>query len=356
MTYTAQALIADPIGRFPQATVACFDPTRGELPRRQLDTVKTRQYLERLSGVGARSFLIASSTGQGHLRTVSELEEWFDCAAAAEIGQGLLIALLRPEDGIAQNTQLLDRLVDRGYPVVFFRPGTDLAANASDQEVAAQLAPLVALAAERGLAVGLYSISDVSGVALTPSAAARVLDGQGGDGVVAVKVTERDYASSTGRFLRDERLGHLKIVQGWDPHLGRALKEGPDHDAHGRQRVGVTSGLMALAPHQYLHLLQAAAAGDWTEVEAAQAALDRLFRAMQDDTGRFADLQRAKAVMGLGQPLLDTVSEAQCGQLVEALDGVARSADRQRLAAGLNLMGDGQFHATLERWANGKSE
>lgn len=352
MTLTAQALIADPIGRFPQATVACFDPTCGDLPRRRLDSARTVQYLERLSAAGAESFLIASSTGQGHLRTPDELAEWFDCAARARIGGGLLTALLRPEDGARANTNLLDALVERGYQAVFFRPGTDLASNASDDAVASQLMPLVGLAAERGLAVGLYSISDVSGMPLTPAATARVLAARGGENVVAVKVTERDYAASTARFLCDERLTRLKIVQGWDPHLGRALKDGPAHDPLGRQRAGVTSGLMAMSPFQYIHLMEAAGAGDWQEVEAAQAALDKLFRAMQDDAGHFADLQRAKVVMGLGQPLLSTISEAVCRRVVEAVAAVTRRSDRRRLAAGLDLMGDGPFHAVLERWAN----
>ena len=34
-------LVDDPIGRYPAATVACFDPTRGELPRRVLDEHRT---------------------------------------------------------------------------------------------------------------------------------------------------------------------------------------------------------------------------------------------------------------------------------------------------------------------------
>jgi len=33
MPLTSAELIADPIGRYPHATVACFDPTRGDLPR-----------------------------------------------------------------------------------------------------------------------------------------------------------------------------------------------------------------------------------------------------------------------------------------------------------------------------------
>lgn len=357
MKRTSQALIDDPVGRFPQATVACFDPTRGELPRRRLDVPRTRQYLSRLAAAGAESLLIASSTGQGHLRTVGELAEWFECAAEAEIGTSMLVALLRPEDGMAANTRLLDLLAERGYAAVFFRPGTNLPADAPDTVVTAQLAPLVALAAERDLAVGLYSISAVSGLPLTPGAVAGVLSSAaGGENVVAVKVTEPDYEASTRRFLADERLSRLKIVQGWDPHLGRALREGSSHDVSGRQRAGVTSGLMALAPQQYLHLLEAANAGDWAEVEACQDALDRLFAAMQDEPGQFADLQRAKAVMGLGQPVLGRVTEAQCRRVIESLQVVPRTADRRRLAAGLDLMGDGPYHDVLRDWAHAREQ
>ncbi|MGD8710819.1 MAG: hypothetical protein PVF40_10555, partial [Ectothiorhodospiraceae bacterium] len=83
MPTTSAQLVEDPIGRFPHATVACFDPTCGELPRRRLDEPRTVAYLERLAAAGAGGLLIASSTGQGHLRTVEELDAWFQCAARA---------------------------------------------------------------------------------------------------------------------------------------------------------------------------------------------------------------------------------------------------------------------------------
>jgi len=353
MRLTSRELIEDPVGRYPQATVAGFDPTCGDLPRRRLDEALTREYLQRLAAAGAPAVLVASSTGQGHLRSVLELEAWFRCAAAADIGNMLPLALLRPEDGMDANTRLMVLLAELGYPVVFLRPGTDLPANADDRQVSASLIPLVARAAELGLAVGLYSVSDVSGLPLTPDAVAAVLAGPGGDHVVAVKVTETDYAASTARFLAHPALQRLKIVQGWDPHLQRALRDGPRFDTWGRQRAGITSGMMALAVYQYLHLLQAAAAGDWEEVAQATLATDRLFHAMQDDPRRFADLQRAKYIMGLGHPFTGQVTGAQAEQVLGALQELPRAADRRRLARSLDLMGQGPFHGRLSALAEG---
>src|SRR5262245_36952931 len=100
---TSEDLIRDPIGNFPAATVACFDPTRGELPRRALDETRCVRYLQRLAQAGARSMLIAASTGHGHLRTVDELERWLEAAAGADLHGALRMALLRPEDGLVAN-------------------------------------------------------------------------------------------------------------------------------------------------------------------------------------------------------------------------------------------------------------
>jgi len=327
--------------------VACFDPTRGGLPRRRLDEDRTVAYLERLAAEEVEGVLIASSTGQGHLRTAAELETWLRCAARARTGDTVRMALLRPEDGKDINLRLLDLLAASNFPVVFLRPGTNLDAGADAAQVCAQLAPLVAACAERDLAVGLYSISDVSGLPLTAAAAARLVAAPGGDHIVAVKVTEVDYDESTARFLAHPDLQHLKIVQGWDPHLGRALRDGPRFDARGRQRAGLTSGLMALALYQYRHMLGVAAGGDWEEFDRAQQAATALFSAMQDDPRRFADLQRAKYIMGLGHPLTAEISGEQVEKVFTALEGLPRDEDRRRLAMSLDLMGDGPFHDRL---------
>jgi dihydrodipicolinate synthase/N-acetylneuraminate lyase len=335
----ATDLLRDPSATYPAATVACFDPTTGELPRRKLDVPRTKRFLEALSAAGAPAVLIAASTGHGHLRTVAELEDWFRVAAEAKLGGTMLSALLRPEDGGEANARLVNLLAELKYPLVFIRPGTDLPKNASSPLIAQNMRPLVELAAVKGLAIGLYSIPDVSGLPMPPDAAVDLVQGPGGKNIVAIKVTEADYDASTARFLADQRLGHLKIVQGWDPHLVRALQEG--------QRCGVTSGPMSFAVHQYLHILAAIGRGDFAEAAVAQSAVTTLFQSMQDDPRKFADLQRAKIIMGLGQPLTAEVSEQQIERVLAALESLPRAADKQRLAASLDLLGDGPFHARL---------
>ena len=345
---TVQRLLADPIGNYPVATVACFDPTFGDLPRRQLAVGRTIAFLEKLAEAGAPALLIAASTGQGHLRTAEELAEWYGVAAQARLGETMLTALLRPEDGADGNERLSRLVAELGYAVAFVRPGRDLPANATDERVAANMQPAVQAAANAGLAVGLYSIPDVSGVAMTPNAAAILLKSNGGERIVAIKVTEASYESSTLRFLQDRRLAHLKIVQGWDTHLARALMDGPKHDKQGRQRCGVTSGPMSFAIYQYEEILSAAALGDWQEVAESQAAVSALFRSMQDDPNKFADLQRAKAIMGLGQPMTGRVTDEQIERVFAALEDLPRLDDQSRLARSLDLMGDGPFHQRLK--------
>src|SRR5947209_16896178 len=115
----AKHLIEDPIGAFPAATVACFDPTTGDLPRRKPDEQRTVDYLEKLAAAGAPALLIGASTGHGHVRTAQELEQWFRLAARAKCGAGVLTALLRPEDGPETNFRLANILADDGYSVAF---------------------------------------------------------------------------------------------------------------------------------------------------------------------------------------------------------------------------------------------
>jgi dihydrodipicolinate synthase/N-acetylneuraminate lyase len=347
----SQQLVSDPIGCCPAATVACFDPTSGDLPRRRLDPARTVQLLERLADRGAAGLLIAASTGHGHIRTTAELEEWLRCAAEASVGNAVRMALLRPEDGSAANQRLVQLLAELHYPVVFVRPGTDLPRGAHADLVLANLQPLIASAAAAGLAVGVYSIPDVSGVPLRADVAARLVASPGGDRIVACKITEPDYTASTLDYLRHPALRHLKIVQGWDPHLARALQDGPRHDANARQRCGVTSGPMSLCIDQYQHILAAARQQQWEEVAAAQQAVTILFESMQDDPARFADLQRAKYIMGLGHPLTGTVRREQVQRVLDALRSIPRQEDRRRLAQSLDLMQDGPYHDELLRLA-----
>jgi hypothetical protein len=106
---------------------------------------------------------------------------------------------------------------------------------------------------------------------------------------------------------------------------------------------------MSLAVFQYTHILAAAERGDWEEVAHAQAAVTAMFASMQDHPRKFADLQRAKFVMGLGHPITAEVAPAQAERLLSALESLPVKEDRARLARSLDLMGDGPFHDRLAR-------
>lgn len=330
---------------YPSATVACFDPTHGDLPRRHLDRERLQQFLQKLVLSGAESVLIAASTGQGHLRTTDELREFFDVAAKVSPPALQRMGLLRPEDGLELNIEFLQVLKRLEYAVVFLRPGSNLEPDCTEDDIVEQLAPLVNHASELQLPVGLYSISDVSGVPLTARVAQRLVDGRGGEAIVAVKVTEASYDDSTLTFLEMAGLDHLKIVQGWDPHLARALQDGAKS---GTQRCGITSGPMSFAIYQYQHILDAASRQDWAEVQLAQQAVTAMFQSMQDDPRYFADLQRAKYIMGLGHPICGQVSAEQVERVMQALRQLPRRSDRDRLCQSLDLLGDGPCHATLQ--------
>lgn len=115
------------------------------------------------------------------------------------------------------------------YPIVFIRPGTDLPRDADDRQTAENMRPLVVEAARLGFAVGVCpSIPDVSGVRLSAAAAAMLVEGPGGERIVAAKVTQADYESSTLEFLQHPALARLKIVQGWDTFLARAFTTARD--------------------------------------------------------------------------------------------------------------------------------
>ena len=90
---TVQSLIQDPIGNYPFSTVACFDATTGALPRRRLDHDRMGEFLVRIDTYRPDALLIGASTGQGHLRTFEELEEWFRVAAAAKASDGQFFRL-----------------------------------------------------------------------------------------------------------------------------------------------------------------------------------------------------------------------------------------------------------------------
>jgi hypothetical protein len=106
---------------------------------------------------------------------------------------------------------------------------------------------------------------------------------------------------------------------------------------------------MSFAVYQYLHILEAAERGDWSEVAAAQQAVTSVFASMQEDPRRFADLQRAKFVMGLGHPLTGEVTGEQAQRVLAAVRELPRREDRVRMAKSLDLMGDGPFHHELQK-------
>lgn len=347
---TADQIIAEPRVAYPEATVACFDPTSGELPRRHLDIPRLAHFLKQLEKAGANAVLIGASTGQGHLRTANEMLEWFTAAKTAHLEKICLMGLLRPEDEAGEIRLQAKAMASAGFAVGFVRPGSNLPSDASPSQIAEHLMPSITALAERGLAIGLYSIPDVSGLPLPIETVLELLKSPYGDRIVAVKITEADYEASTAKFLTHPKCQHLKIVQGWDPHLARALQDEPVCNSmqSGRQ-VGVTSGPMSFAVYQYIHLLAAADRGDWAEVDKSQAAVTALFASMQDDPQKFADLQRAKHIMGLGQPLTSSVTNEQVERVFVALDGIEREEDRIRLAASLDLMGDGPFHDRLQQ-------
>lgn len=340
MTQTSKSQSQFTLETYPQATVACFDATCGDLPRRNLDPQANNQFLQRLSQLGVDAVLIGASTGQGHLRTPAELNEWFKSTKDADLGTTKKIALLRPEDGPDWHAQHVQTLVESGFEIAFVRPGTNLEASATDKEVAANMHSANRAIVAAQMALGVYSIPDVSGVPLRPDAVAEIQQ-EFGDHLVAVKVTESNYEHSTLRFLKDKRLTDLKVVQGWDPFLATALQEDP-------VRCGVTSGPMSFAVFQYLHILSAAQAGNWDEVNLAQQAVTEVFQSMQDDPAKFADLQRAKYIMGLGQPITASVSSEQVDRVFQALSDLSRAEDQHRMVKSLGLMGDGPYHARLQ--------
>jgi len=145
---------------------------------------------------------------------------------------------------------------ESGFDVGFIRVGTNLPKGATDKQVAANMRPLVQMIGDAGMAVGCYSISNVSGNRLSANALAMLVKGKGGDKIAAVKLTELSYETSTLECLKHKDLKHLKIVQGWDAYISRAFMDGPKYDAKGRQRVGITSGIMAYCQYQYKHMLR----------------------------------------------------------------------------------------------------
>ena len=148
-------------------------------------------------------------------------------------------ALLRPEDGPEANSRLTNLLAELGYAVVFVRPGRNLPPTAIPEQVAANMQPAVKAAAQAGMAVGLYSIPDVSGVAMTPEMG-QMMQGfaDRAAGALAPYAAGRysNFTEETGgaeRFFGGETWDRLRAVKrDYDPgNLFRANHPIPPADA-----------------------------------------------------------------------------------------------------------------------------
>jgi dihydrodipicolinate synthase/N-acetylneuraminate lyase len=355
-----RALLEDPLRNMPAWTVALLDPTTGDLPRRKIDEPATRHYVEAIAHAGAPGVLWASSTGWGHKRTLSEIMQWLEIGSRVQLGKTNSQALLRIEDSLDENRTLLQALQNWNYAMVWTRRGSTLAADAGDEAVADAMLPLIELAIKHDMPIGLYSISTVDGAPLTVEAARLILQKLGkkhAQYVVAVKITEADFENSTMAYLREPAFRHKKIVQGWDEHYGRAMQVG--HMADGSYHCGATSGAAACMVKAYRAMYQRALQHDWAGLARIQKAVTAAFLSMQgEDKSIFPDLQIAKMVMGLGQPLTEERAMADGDRLVTTVEQLALQADThegaQLIAASLLLMdrtepGISPFYERLHR-------
>jgi len=327
-------LISDPIHTVPAWTVAAFDPTEGDLPRRNLHVARMGQYLNRLAEAGAKGVLLAASTGWGHARNFEEHRETLLKAGKIELDGCLKQALFRIEDPLDQNQALLKEVAELDYGIVWTRRGSELPETASDDEVAEHMLPLVKAAAEQGLPVGIYSISTVDGAPLTVGASKALLQKLGdlAKMVVAVKITEPDFVGSTLTYLKDEAFVDKKIVQGWDAFYADAMKAGM-RSSDGVQQCGATSGAAACMVHAYAAMHQAAKDQEWERLATLQEVLSEVFYSMQGaDPSKFPDLQIAKWVMGLGHPLTETRSENEAEPLLTKLQDLVEKPEKKEAA------------------------
>ena len=95
--------------------------------------------------------------------------------------------------------------------------------------------------------------------------------------------------------------------------------------------------------------MNAAADGEWEKVQRTQAVVSHVFAAMQDDPKKFADLQRAKVIMGLGHPITREVTAQQVERVFQSLDELPASYEKFLLVASLLLMHDGPYHSRLQK-------
>jgi dihydrodipicolinate synthase/N-acetylneuraminate lyase len=345
---TIEQIVADPVKYMPSWTVALFDPTTGDLPRRNLDVEGTLRYAKAISDAGAPGILVAASTGWGHRRNLEEHRETLEVYGKADIGSTIKQALIRIEDPIEFNIELIDDLKKWGYSVVWTRRGTDTKPAADDREVARHILPLAQASVEAGLPMGIYSVSTIDGAPLKASAARILLDYLGDKAsryIVAVKVTEPFFNDSTREYLEDDAFNDKKIVQGWDSHYAHALKAGIRTD--GTNQCGATSGAAACMVYAYNAMYTCATKEDWNCLTSIQEIVNRVFDAMQGgDRTRFPDLQIAKRAMGLGHPITEERTLESAEKFVEFIEELHRNNPENRavklIARSMLIMGDSE--------------
>ncbi len=341
-----EMIVSDPVRNMPSWTVALFDPTTGDLPRRKLDIEGTVRYARAISNAGAPGVLVAASTGWGHKRNLDEHRETLEVYGKAELGSTIKQALIRIEDPVEFNRELIGDLKKWGYSVVWTRRGSVVKPAADDREVARNILPLAEASAEAGLPMGIYSVSTIDGAPLKASAAAILLDYLGDEAsryIVAVKVTEPFFEDSTQEYLEEGAFKDKKIVQGWDSHYARALKSGIRSD--GTNQCGATSGAAACMVYAYHAMYENAVNEDWEELLSIQEMVNRVFDAMLgDNRTRFPDLQVAKRAMGLGQPLTEERTLESAEKFVEFIEDLHKNNPEHRavklIARSMLIMGD----------------
>lgn len=325
MNNTIKSIITHPVEMVPSWTVALFDPTTGDLPRRKLDEDKSKLYMQAIAKAGAPGVLLAASTGWGHARNFVEHRHTLAVGGEAELGPCIKQALIRIEDPLEENKKLIQELKDWGYGMVWTRRGSNLPVGASDEIVTEHMLPLVKSAIEAEMPIGIYSISTVDGAPLTASAAKLLLSklsAAEAQFLVAIKITEPVFEESTLAYLQEPSFDHKKIVQGWDAFYAEALQQGLRTNGH--NHCGATSGAATCMVFAYKAMYEATLANDWDKLAAIQSVVSKVFFSMQGpDKSKFPDLQTAKWVMGLGHPLTESREEKDAVKLIKVLHELA---------------------------------
>lgn len=325
MNSIIKSIINHPVENVPSWTVALFDPTSGDLPRRQLDEQKSKDYLQAIANAGAPGVLLAASTGWGHARNFAEHKHTLAVAGEVEVNNCIKQALIRIEDPLEENISLINELKSWGYGIVWTRRGSNLPVGASDEIVTEHMLPLVRAAVRAEMPVGIYSISTVDGAPLTASAAKMLLSKLSpaeAQFLVAIKITEPVFENSTLQYLQEPAFDHKKIVQGWDAFYAEALQQGLRTNGH--NHCGATSGAAACMVYAYKAMYEATLKNDWEKLAAIQSVVSKVFFSMQGaDKSIFPDLQIAKWVMGLGHPLTDERTANDAARLLKTLHELA---------------------------------